>query len=329
MTGRVPRLAVLLAALAAVSCAPSLKRIGYREALPQNAGSDIQVVRNAAVPDSVARLGTVIVYDNGLSLGVSEERVIGLVRLEGATLNARCANLYNIRTPSFWSSNTFQTYADFYADTLPRDVALTAALPFGARIDSTLNRGFALALTMPVGWVTGGNQKETGLRPAPDNITKVGFGLRGTYMFNELLGAEVEGDVLYTSAAAQGYEALDLFTERLVKVGVDCRPLRGYTPFRLQQLSLRAGIDHDWLSLAREYSDLIAAASGGQLVPYGGHATGFGWYAGAAADFAFKSGFTGSIGLDYLVVRPKYPQASEPADAASVLFSFTLGYAFR
>ena len=317
-----------LAAMLAVSCAPSLQRIGYREAAPPDAGLGIRLMRNAPVPDSIPRLATLIVYDGGFSLAGSEEKVIGLVRLEGATIGARCANLYNISPPSIWSA-CFQTYADFYADTVSREVALAATLPYGFRIDSTVNRGISLALTLPGGWVTGGNQKETGLQPSPDNIMKFGFGLRGTYMFSELLGAEAEGVVFYTSANKRDYQTLDLFTERLLKLGVDWRPFRNYSPYRLEQLSIRGGINYDWLELAREFSDLLTAVSGGRFVPYGGYAGGMGWYAGASGQFVFKSNMTAGIGLDYLYVRPKYPQASVAIDASAVLFGITFGYAFK
>jgi hypothetical protein len=318
----------LFIGLFTISCAPSFKRIGYRDTPAEDPKMVPQILYNAAGLDSTGKLGTLIIYDNGFCMGFSREKAVEKIITEASDIGAKAANLYNIKEPSFFTSNCYQTYVDFYSDTIAdrnNYLSYEDAVNF---IDSTLNQGTHISFAGIMGFVNGGNQKKTGLHPEPETISKNGFGFRGTYMLNESFGLDAGWDYLLTNANKKDYASLTLFNEIIFRSGARYAILNNYSPFNLFHLDLQAGLNYDRLKLDQDLIDLLEEASGGLFVPYPGSATGLGWYSGLSFQFHTKSKMYGSLGIEYDVLNPKFSQASTPIDAKTLLFNVNIGYNF-
>jgi len=91
-------------------CAPSIKRSGYVLPLtPPPSHCKVEIVRNSQDLREEDKLGTMIVYDNGLAVQCSENIITEIIRDEACRLGAKVVNLYNIKEPSVFGSTCFQT----------------------------------------------------------------------------------------------------------------------------------------------------------------------------------------------------------------------------
>jgi hypothetical protein len=319
---------VLLTGLLTVSCAPSLKRIGYQIDSEPLLQTNPQIIYDASGLDSTKKIGTLIIYDNGLCLKNTREDALETIIRECESIGARAANLYNMKEPSFFASSCFQTYADFYSDSIYDDNELPRKYLPTNYIDSTFNRGPSFSFCMLSGIVTGGNQKKPGLDPEPESVFKIGMGLRGTYMHTEALGFDVGCDILYTTAHMRGYEPFALYNERIIRSGIRYAWYRKYSPFMMTHLDIQSGINYDLLKLSDDLVSLIETASGGLFQPYPGYAKGWGWYAGLNMQMHMKSNFFGNLGIEYETLNPKFEPATTSIDANLLLFQITFGYRF-
>jgi hypothetical protein len=312
------------------SCAPGLRRIGYRGgAQPSSPDCQITIFKYNVSLDPVKKLGTLVLYDNGFSINCGEDRMMELVRQEGCALGATTANLYNIKEPSFFGSSCFQAYADFYSDSIPAPAGKKAvAVP--SFVDSIRNKGLEVQFCMTVAFLTGGPQNDPGLNPAPDNVSKILTGIVAEYMFDNLFGIELNYDFYGdTHANASGYKPLSLYNDQVLRLGMVVDPLVKVNPHSLLKWEIKGGINYDFMKLHDDYKNLILqyAPPGFYFLP--GYATGIGMYFKTDIEFVLASRLMFSGGFGYENINPKFNGAAKSIDGSMIPIFFGLGYKFR
>jgi hypothetical protein len=179
---------LLLAALVSISCAPSIKRIGYREKPTDIIQTIPKITYNRTGLDGNSKIGTMIIYNNCSD----SESAMDIIIPEGAFIGARAANLYNIKQSTFMFGS-YRTYVDFYSDSISdvssKDIFQDNNDNF---IDSIHNRGFQVHIEEYLGFICGGKQ---GQKQALD---KRGFGIGCVCMINESFGLNTKYDFIGT-----------------------------------------------------------------------------------------------------------------------------------
>jgi hypothetical protein len=312
------------------SCAPGLRRIGYRSGTqPSSPDCQITIVKYSISLDPAKKLGTLVLYDNGFSMNCSEDHIMELVRQEGCAIGATTANLYNIKEPSFFGSSCFQAYADFYSDSTaaPAGKNAVAVPPF---VDSIQNKGFEVQFCMTLAFLTGGSQNDPGLNPAPDNISNILTGINAEYMFDNSFGIEFNYDFYGgTHANASGYKSLNLYNDQVLRLGLIVAPFVKVTPHGRWKWEIKGGINYDFMQLHDDYKNLIlqSAPPGFYLLP--GYATGVGMYVKTDIEVVLASRLMLSAGLGYENINPKFKGAVKSIDGSMIPISLCMGYKFR
>jgi hypothetical protein len=103
--------------LSLIGCAPSVRRLNYKDGVESSAGAgpdcNPTIRRNLREdPETEEVLGTMKIGDTGFSTNCSEDEVLRILRTEACRLGADVVVLYNIRQPDFISS-CYRATADF------------------------------------------------------------------------------------------------------------------------------------------------------------------------------------------------------------------------
>jgi hypothetical protein len=341
------RLAVILFPLLFASCAPGLRRMGY-DANPSGGRCHLKILTEDNSLDPAKKIGTLDVYDNGFSVGCSEQAVMDIVVHEGCGIGATVANLYNIQQPSVFGSTCFQTSVDFYSDATLAGAATQegaatqagAAPPVASRpaaqrvyqtgpVDTVRAKGLEIQFDLGVESVVSGQQNNLGLRPTP-SVSKVLLGLGLIYMAEEKIGAEFDYEFYgATEANSEGYKPLSLFEDQLLRFGLVLSPYIGRLPRGLWRWNVKAGGNYDFLKLTSDYKTVIQNASPVQFNFYPGYAKGVGFYVKTDIEMVAQSGMALGIGMGYEKINPRFADATTGLDAGLFFFDVSLGYKFK
>ncbi|OGS36161.1 MAG: hypothetical protein A2293_04575 [Elusimicrobia bacterium RIFOXYB2_FULL_49_7] len=201
---------------------------------------------------------------------------------------------------------------------------ISQELSTGVRTDTLSQVGSEIIFNIAIGFLTGGDQHETGLSPAPDNLSKTLVGLSYQYYWNQF-GVEFDYDFYGgTSSQKQGYKPLMLYNEMVLRLGINAAPVVRATPFLLWRIVFGAGLCYDFFKMDDEYKDLFPA----NTPFYSGWATGLGFYGKGMAEWVFSGRFMFGMGLQYESVNPKFEDAPEGASGTSFLIPMRIGYKF-
>lgn len=115
MNGSVKKLVCLLP-LALAACAPGISRIGYdkpQEMQPADCKVSISQEKEVGVKETWKKLGSLKVYDKGMSVGCGEDDIMGIINSEACELGADVFVIRSESRPDFLSS-CYRVKGDFY-----------------------------------------------------------------------------------------------------------------------------------------------------------------------------------------------------------------------
>ncbi|MBI5805457.1 hypothetical protein HZA73_05375 [candidate division TA06 bacterium] len=110
---------LLLTCLVTISCAPAIKRFGYRETTYTPLLSEPKIIVNGKGLTSYNRIEQ-MAFDGRLTI----DDAIEIIKKEYHRISAHTANVYSIEYVSdpfliFWKISHFKAYVDFYAEDAP------------------------------------------------------------------------------------------------------------------------------------------------------------------------------------------------------------------
>jgi hypothetical protein len=107
---------IFLLPLALAACAPGISRIGYakpQEMQPADCKVSVAQEREVSVKETWKKLGSLKVYDKGMSVGCGEDNVMSIINSEACDLGADVFVIRSETRPDFLSS-CYRVKGDFY-----------------------------------------------------------------------------------------------------------------------------------------------------------------------------------------------------------------------
>lgn len=196
--------------------------------------------------------------------------------------------------------------------------------------DSLETGNYELSFTFYPSIIVGGGQNKTGIywtdntgkKYDPTSVIKSSVGINISKKIHKKLMAELNCD-FYTWTTANGpagAEPVDVYNGQHIRLGIGFEILKKKINKSIVKLSLKGGLNYNFLGLTKEYQDMLGFDPG--------TAKGLGYFAMTKFDIIRFHSLTYGAGIGYEQTNPAFKKALISFDGSAIIIPLTVGFIF-